>query len=112
MEAERIARVAHEVNRALCIAFGDHSQAPWEDAPEWQRESAIKGVVFRQQNPDSPTCAQHEAWAGEKIAAGWTYGDVKDVEAKTHPCLVPFEDLPPEQRAKDWLFVAVVRALS
>jgi len=112
MEAIEIARVAHQVNRALCSAFGDYSQPSWEDAPEWQRESAIKGVVFRQQNPNEPISAQHDAWMDEKLAAGWKYGEVKDAEAKTHPCIRPFHELPREQQAKDWVFVAVVRALS
>ena len=34
---EQIAEVTHEVNRALCLAFGDASQKAWQDAPEWQR---------------------------------------------------------------------------
>jgi hypothetical protein len=40
------------------------------------------------------------------------YGEVKDAEKKTHPCIVPYKDLPPEQQAKDHLFKAVVSALA
>lgn len=109
---ETIARVCHEVNRALCESFGDHSQKPWEDAEEWQRESAIKGVEFSIANPDAPASAQHDAWSADKVAAGWVYGPVKDADAKTHPCLVPFDHLPPEQQAKDRLFKAVVKAMA
>ncbi len=47
----------------------------------------------------------------EKLAAGWTYGPAKDPEAKRHPCLVPFAELPANQQAKDRLFFAVVSAL-
>jgi hypothetical protein len=47
----------------------------------------------------------------EKLAAGWEYGPVKDAEAKRHPCLVPFNQLPREQQAKDYIFRAVVHAL-
>ena len=35
MNVEQIAKVAHEVNRALCQAFGDDTQMPWEEAPMW-----------------------------------------------------------------------------
>ena len=38
-----------------------------------------------------------------RMAAGWTYGFQKSELARTHPCLVAYEDLPPEQRAKDFL---------
>jgi hypothetical protein len=53
----------------------------------------------------------HESWLREKIESGWVYGPKKDVMQKEHPCLVPYEELSPEQRAKDSIFIAVVRAL-
>lgn len=112
MTPEAIARVCHEVNRGYCAALGDTSQVPWEDAPEWQRQSAIKGVEFNLANPDAPPSHSHDSWLTEKRATGWKYGAVKDAEKKEHPCFVPYEDLPPEQKAKDYLFKATVRALS
>lgn len=108
---ERIARACHEVNRAYCLSLGDSSQKPWSAADEWQRESAIKGVRFAIENPDATPADQHEAWWRDKIAAGWSYGPVKDAEKKEHPCCVPYEQLPVEQRTKDALFQAVVNAL-
>jgi hypothetical protein len=47
-----------------------------------------------------------------KLSQGWRYGEVKDAVAKTHPCMVPFEQLPVEQQAKDRLLLAIVKALS
>ena len=91
---EKVARVCHEVNRAYCASLGDHSQPAWEDAPEWQRESAINGVCFARANPDAGPAASHENWLAEKRSAGWKYGPVKDVEAKEHPCFVPYDELP------------------
>lgn len=109
---EAIARVCHEANRAYCQTIGDDSQVAWLDAPEWQRASALKGVAFCIDNPDAPPSANHDSWLDEKRATGWTYGPVKDAEKKEHPCFVPYEDLPVEQRAKDALFKAVVAALT
>lgn len=106
-----IARVCHEINRAYCAALGDLSQPKWEDAPEWQRESAYNGVLLHMGDPHAGPEASHKAWMAEKYAAGWKYGALKDADAKTHPCLVPFSDLPREQQAKDFLFRAVVHAL-
>lgn len=42
---------------------------------------------------------------------GWVYGPEKDAEKKVHPCMVPYDQLPKEQRMKDVLFGAVVRAM-
>jgi hypothetical protein len=111
MEIENIARVCHQANKAWCEASGDLSQKDWDDAEEWQRDSARKGVEFRLANPNAPDSAQHDAWMKDKIAGGWKFGEVKDSQAKTHPCLVPFESLPEFQRKKDTLFSAIVDAL-
>ena len=86
MDMDQIARVCHEVNKAYCKALGDNSQPTWEDAPEWQRSSARMGVDLHTMGNFGP-------------------------EAKTHPCIVPFADLPREQQAKDYIFRAVVHAL-
>lgn len=112
LEPAEIARIAHEVNRAYCLALGDLSQLPWDEAPEWQRESVLAGVMLHLSNPDAGPEASHEAWQAHQLAKGWQYGPAKDAEAKTHPCLVPFAELPVEQQAKDFLFRAIVHALS
>lgn len=109
---ENVARVAHEVNRAYCLAHGDLSQASWENAPDWQKVSAINGVRFVLGNPQAGPGAQHAAWMAEKLAAGWTVGPVKDAEKLEHPCLVPFDELPKMQQIKDVLFRGVVKALA
>ena len=109
---EEIAKVTHEVNRAYCAAIGDHSQVAWEDAPDWQKESAIKGVEAVLNGEANSPEEQHQCWAAQKIADGWVWGEVKDAEAKTHPCLVPYDQLPPEQQVKDHLFRSVIAALS
>ena len=109
---EEIAKVTHEVNRAYCAAIGDHSQVAWEDAPDWQKESAIKGVEAVLNGEANSPEEQHQCWATQKIADGWVWGEVKDAEAKTHPCLVPYDQLPPEQQVKDHLFRSVIAALS
>lgn len=111
MNKANIAQVAHEINRAFCQSIGDSSQLPWNEAAEWQRESAIKGVEFKINNPDAAPSAQHEAWSKDKTDAGWTYGEVKDEAAKTHPCLVAYDELPTEQKSKDYLFIQVVESL-
>jgi hypothetical protein len=112
LTAVGIARVCHEVNRAYCASLGDHSQLPWKEAPQWQRDSAIDGVEFIKANQNAGPSASHDNWARQKRLDGWVYGTVKDPEKKTHPCLVPFHDLPQEQQAKDFIFKAIVSALA
>lgn len=106
-----IALVCHEANRAYCQCLGDESQKPWFVAPDWQRDSAVAGVRFHLANPDAGAAASHNEWLRVKQADGWTYGEVKDPDRKTHPCMVPFEQLPPDLQAKDALFAGIVHAL-
>lgn len=105
---ERIARMSHEINRTYCNAIGDDSQVAWEEAPEWQRKSAINGVRFHLANPNSTPKDSHDSWLAEKVADGWVYGPVKSPELKQHPCMLPYDELPIEQRVKDYLFRAVI----
>jgi len=105
------AKICHEANRAYCQALGDYSQVPWDEAPDWQKESAILGVRLHLENPDAGPEASHESWVAHKIADGWAYGSVKDPAAKKHPCIVPFNELPREQQAKDFIFRAIVHAV-
>lgn len=43
----------------------------------------------------------HDVWAQGRIADGWTYGEQRDDKLKTHPCLVPYEELPDAEREYD-----------
>jgi len=107
-----IARVVHEVLRGHNAAYGDTSLPPWEAAPDWQREARLPSVAFHRANPDASAAATHEAWLADKRAQGWVFGPVKDADRKTHPSLVPFDDLPDVEKAKDFIVSATVRALS
>ena len=43
----------------------------------------------------------HDVWAETRIQQGWTYGEQRNDELKTHPCLVPYEELPESEKAYD-----------
>lgn len=111
MTVSEIAQVCHEANRAYCTTQNDDSQKSWEDAPHWQRVSAIKGVEFILSNPDATPEDSHKSWLAEKEATGWVYGEEKNTDKKTHPCYLPYDQLPIFQRRKDHLFRAIVLAL-
>lgn len=111
MKIEDVAEVAHEVNRAFCKSIGDDSQPSWENAPQWQKDSAISGVQIHFDNPGLTPEESHESWLSFKKKDGWIYGPVKDADKKEHPCMVPYQDLPIEQRSKDYIFSAVVASL-
>ncbi len=111
LTVKHLSIICHEVIRLFCAAIGDNSQPPWNEAPDWQKASSITGIRWRLDNPQAPKSGAHDSWMATKIADGWVYGEVKDTEKKTHPCIVPFELLPPEQQVKDSLFCCIIDAL-
>lgn len=108
-----IAQVCYEVNRAYCQAISDNSSSfdPWDSAPEWQKETNRLGVKYLLTHPDATPEDTHESWLAEKVRTGWVWGEVKDPELKTHPCIKPYRGLLLEQRVKDHLFKAIVQTL-
>lgn len=108
-DLELIARVCHEANRILQLADGDEELSyVWHLASEEQKNSSIEGV---KKALDGATAVQlHEEWCRRKFADGWVYGEHKDEGIKTHPCLVPYLQLPESQRIKDHMFRAIVKA--
>lgn len=82
----------------------------WWAAPKSQRESAIDGV--RRALEGATPEELHAEWVQWRRERGWKYGAVKDEWGKTHPCMVNYDQLPPEQQIKDKLFLVIVRTLA
>jgi hypothetical protein len=105
--------VIHAANRELQIVQGDpRPSPPWDEAPEYQVRETIASVVAALADPERTPEQSHQGWYERLIADGWQYGPVKDEAAKTHPDLVPFDQLPEHEKQKDRLFMAIVRALA
>lgn len=43
----------------------------------------------------------HEVWSQNRMNEGWVYGPVRNDEKRETPCLVPYEELPEEEKAYD-----------
>lgn len=111
MNVNDIAQVCHEANRALQLIQNDPGvpvAAPWAEFHD--QAVVVEGVKLAIEGATPEEL--HEEWVAAKLGDGWSYGEVKDVEAKTHPCIADYDALPREQRAKDELFQGVVRALA
>lgn len=112
MYLKEIAFICHEANRCLQLVNGEGViSLPWPELDQETMESAIDGVDNIIETDATPE-ESHANWMQFKTEHGWKYGEVKDPEAKTHPCLVPYEDLPENQKIKDSLFHAIVNALA
>lgn len=108
---EIIAAACHSAWYAFTVLGLGEPGETWSAAPEWQRSSIRHAVAFWDALPDDlpfeKVCAaSHVSWMNHKTREGWVWGPVKDAEKKEHPCMVAYEELPPEQRKKDAVVVS------
>lgn len=107
-ERELIAQAVHAAIRSYNESIGDAALPAWEGLDPQLKASYMSGVDACL-NGATPR-QQHENWMRTRIADGWVYGPVTDRAKKINQCLVPYDELPPEQRIKDELFQAAVRS--
>lgn len=43
----------------------------------------------------------HEVWAEQRLKDGWSYGEERNDSERLHPCLVPYDELPEEEKEYD-----------
>lgn len=109
---DAICMTVHEAIRAWAMANGQPAIPDWADAPDWMKQSTRQSVENVMAHPHQTARDQHDQWLGQKQAAGWRHGDTKSETDRTHPMMVPFDDLPEFEKKKDDLVKAIVRALA
>lgn len=81
---------------------------PWEERDQAFRDQMVK-VTAVQCGPYRKTSPAelHDDWVKAYEVLGWKYGPVRDTVAKTHPDMVPYEELGQLERDKDDVYVAL-----
>lgn len=106
---ERRAEFVYEAARLQAIAVdAPIVPEPWEQRDEAFRKQFLE-VIARQMGPMRSGCPEelHGGWVQAYIDMGWTYGEARDPEAKTHPDMVPFASLGRKEQDKDAVFIAL-----
>lgn len=109
LNVERIARIVHAMLNAYSSIVGTPVVEPgdYDEAAKTSTETAVQLVL---DNPSVTAEQLHQSWMQARQNEGWVYGEVKDVTAKTHPCLVEWSELSKEHRIKDEFFISIVNS--
>lgn len=108
---EAIAIVAHNTVRAFSELVDDDQLLPWDESPEWVKQSAIRGVAWHLTHLNATPEESHEEWMRQKQEEGWSCGPEKSETDKQHPCMVPYAELDWRHRTKDFLFSGLVNSI-
>lgn len=76
------------------------------------RRATGKPVVFKLSDDQISLLAEmeHGRWNVDRLLDGWTFGKDRDHKKKTRPQLIPWKDLPPEEKEKDFKFIRALPA--
>ena len=105
----RRAKFVYEATRLVAIA----ANAPAIPKPWSQRESEFRAQfldVIEHQTGDrrSASPAQlHQAWVQAYREMGWVHGETRDPVKRTHPDMVPYQELGQLEQDKDAVFIAL-----
>lgn len=102
LNATQIAHILHSVTKHIPRPDGS-MPCEWDELTEQQRESAAQAVKEIYFSPAKSVEELHHLWMRPLVNAGWTKGTY-DHDNKTHPCLVPFDELPRTEVAKDLIW--------
>ena len=109
---EQIATIVHDALRRYSEVRGEGLKPQWEDIDPARKITTLNGVKFHFSEPDATPAEAHQFWMDEKIKTGWRFGVAYSDSEKTHPHLLPFYSLPPDQRLKAHLIKAIVNTFS
>ena len=106
---ENITKTAYEVCRAYSQGIG-RGALPWENMSKSQRLRGMEAVEMLLSKGVKSPSAVHDLWISNMISDGWVYGKDFCGEKLTHPMMLNYKSLPPQERTKDKLFSIVVNS--
>ena len=65
------------------------------------KEMKEEDFAFTDEEVEHLAEKEHERWMKNKIATGWVQGDKRDDAKKIHTCILPWDELPEDEKNKD-----------
>jgi len=104
-----IAKIVWEADKGF-VEMASLIEVPhWEEAEDWQRDKVCSDVAYLLEYENAPESALHDIWVDAMREHGWKHGEKIDKEQHTHPHLLPYNELPIEEKIRNNLMWTLVR---
>lgn len=115
MNQYKIAEILHNAVSAIPRIDGS-VMVPWDALNGILKDKAAdtvallmeKSIMFAHGMSDEYL---HDIWHANMIEMGWAYGPTYSLEHKLHPSMVPFNELPDDEKIKDAIWAGIIYAL-
>lgn len=103
-----LAETCHGILQQYAKPFG-HELKDWSELSNKEHQHYIGRIAHFMLYPDAKVSAPHEAWSMRMKLNGWRYGGELDAKKLTHPNIIDFELMEPEQQAQDYIIYGLVK---
>ena len=103
-----VCKVCHDKNNELMVANGETPRGDWESLDQVDKDLTYKSVKRIIDDRTITAKDIHDEWMTNKESDGWVYGLVKDPVNKTHPLMIPFDEMSDIDKQKDQSFIDIV----
>lgn len=112
MNVKSVAKLLHSQNNVIKKLNGEKVlYEDFKDLPEEMSESLLIAIQTYLNNAEITPEQMHNKWLATRASNGWVYGDVISYEAKTHPNMVTYDELPFNQKIKDLALLNVLKII-
>lgn len=105
-----ICKLCHDANNELMVANGETPQGAWDTLDDHLKQMTRDSVQVIINDPTITAEDIHNTWMDNKRRDGWVYGTTKDATKKTHPLMIPFDEMNDIDKAKDQSFIDIVNS--
>ncbi len=104
-----LAEACHEATKVISEQILSEEKKEWKLIDSATKARLINAVQRAIDKKITDPSVAHADWMADMVKQGWVYGEKLDETEKTHPCLVPYDQLPTGQQTKDHIYLSILK---
>ena len=104
-----LAESCYEATKVISEQILSEEKKEWKLVDSDDKAKLLNAVNRAIEKRITDPSVSHGEWITDMIKDGWQYGEKYDEVKKTHPCMIPYDQLPVGQQTKDYIFLAILK---